>query len=433
MYFRTEVRYGVIAMLKSRPLALAVLWSASVARAGSNPALDFSRERAMGHVHALANLKSRSAGTSGEWKAIKYVADKLRRVGLDVRTEPFNFTGFDLVRVILRAGDLSVEPTRVLFDPYRSTDVIKAGVALVSSETVNSDRGVRNIELSGRIVITTREAKSFRLALRDPAAIAVVSDEDFARLQAAGVTNAELATIGKLTTVRSANLVASTRAVKPAGDIILSAHIDSAGTPGAQDNASGVAVLLELAEHLSRLDLPFRLKFVFFGAEEVGLVGSRAYLEQHQTDLQRCQLLFNLDSVGGKEIYIDMRGGVRNVSPRRGVSQLPREYSGKATSGVSGRWALLHDPFPDASNVPTWLQTAILDAVHELGDPIHQSQGASSDHAVFADAGIVATDIVAGGIKSHVPEDLPDQIDPATLERVARIVADVVTRIQPQP
>jgi hypothetical protein len=419
-------------MWKLHPLSLAVLWSASAALAGSNPALEFSRERAMGHVRALANLKSRTAGSSGESKAIMYVAGKLRRAGLDVRTERFSFTGFDLVRATLRVGGLSVEPTRVLFDPYRSTDVIKASVAFVPAETVNSDRGVRNVELSGRIVITTREANSFRIALRNPAAIAVVSNEDFAKLQAAGVTNAELATIGKLTTVRSANLVASTRAVKPAGDVILSAHIDSAGTPGAQDNASGVAVVLELAQHLSRLDLPFRLQFIFFGAEEVGLVGSRAYVEQHQADLQRCQLLFNLDSVGGKDIYIDMRGGVRNVSPSRGVSQMPREYSGKATRGVSGRWALLHNPFPDASNVPAWLQTAILDAVKELDDTIHQTQGASSDHTVFADAGVVATDIVAGGIKSHVPEDLPDQIDPATLERVARIVAGVVTRIQPQ-
>jgi hypothetical protein len=67
-----------------------------------------------------------------------------------------------------------------------------------------------------------------------------------------------------------------------------------------------------------------------------------------------------------------------------------------------------------------------------LGFPIHQSQGAGSDHAVFADAGIVATDIATGGLKSHVPEDLPDQIDSATLERVARIVAGVVRRIQPQ-
>jgi Zn-dependent M28 family amino/carboxypeptidase len=281
-------------------------------------------------------------------------------------------------------------------------------------------------------VITTAEANTFRIALRDPAAIAVVREEDFARLQAAGAAHAELAALGKLTSLRSTNLVASTRAMKPAGDIILSAHIDSAGTPGAQDNASGVAVVLELAQHLSRLDLPFRLRFVFFGAEELGLLGARAYLAQHRQDLQRCQLLFNLDSVGGKEIYIDMRGGVRNVSPARGVSQMPREYSGKAAGDVSGRWSLLHNPFPDVSNVPAWLRAAILDAVQELGYPIHQSQGAGSDHAAFADAGIVATDIATGGLKSHLPEDLPDRIDPATLERVARIVAGVVTRIQPQ-
>jgi hypothetical protein len=36
-------------------------------------------------------------------------------------------------------------------------------------------------------------------------------------------------------------------------------------------------------------------------------------------------LLFNLDSVGGKEIYIDMRGGVRNVPGTRGVSRMPCE------------------------------------------------------------------------------------------------------------
>ena len=154
--------------------------------AGSDPALDFSRDGAMGHVHALANLQSRTAGTSGESKAIEYVAGKLRSAGLEVRTEPFEFTGFDLVRTTLRVGDLTVEPTRVLFDPYRSPDVMKAGVAFVSAEAVNSDRVVRDIELSRRIVVTTKEANSFRIALRDPVAIAVVSNEDFAKLQVAG-------------------------------------------------------------------------------------------------------------------------------------------------------------------------------------------------------------------------------------------------------
>lgn len=418
-------------MARLRHLSLAVIWSASATLARSET-LDFSQKRAMEHVRALANLKTRTAGTSGESKAIQYVAGKLRRFGLDLRTEPFDFTTFDLFRATLRAGEITVEPTRVLFDPYRSTAVVKADTAFVSAATVNSDAGVRNLQLSRKIVITTQEANSFRIALRNPAAIAVVSNEDFAKLQASGAAHAELATIGKITTIHSANLVATTRRIKPAGDIILSAHIDSAGTPGAQDNASGVAVVLELAQHLSRLDLPFRLRFVFFGAEEVGLLGSRAYLEQHRADLQHCQLLFNLDSVGGKEIYIDMRGAVQNVSPTRGVSQMAREYAAKASGAVSGRWALLHNPFPDASNVPPWLQTAILATVQELGYSIHQTQGASSDHAVFADAGIVATDIVAGGLKSHVPEDLPNQIDPATLERVARIVAGVVTRVQPQ-
>lgn len=164
--------YGVLTMMRLLPFPLAV-WSALAAPAGSDPTLDFSRERAMGHVRALANLKSRTAGTSGESKAIKYAAGKLRRAGLDVRTEPFEFIGFDLVRATLRAGDLAVEPTRVLFDPYRSPSVMKAGIAFVSADTVNSDRGVRDIELSRRIVITTKEANSFRIALRDPAAIAV--------------------------------------------------------------------------------------------------------------------------------------------------------------------------------------------------------------------------------------------------------------------
>jgi hypothetical protein len=87
--------FGEVEIVRLLPLAL--LWSESAALAGSDPALDFSRERAMGHVHALANLQSRTAGTSGESKAIQYVASKLRIAGLDVRTEPFEFTGFDLV------------------------------------------------------------------------------------------------------------------------------------------------------------------------------------------------------------------------------------------------------------------------------------------------------------------------------------------------
>lgn len=127
----------------------------------------------------------------------------------------------------------------------------------------------------------------------------------------------------------SANLVATTRDGKPDREVILSAHIDSAGTPGAQDNASGVAVLLEL----------------------------------------------NMDSIGGKEIWIDMRDGVRNVSaPADGVRAL-RDGPDRLTRSADGRWAL--SPMPphnDASNVPPWLATAILDSIKELGYQINQGR-----------------------------------------------------------
>jgi aminopeptidase YwaD len=317
-----------------------------------------------------------------------------------------------------------------VFDPYRGATDISGEVAFVTASTVNSENGVAGLDLSRRVVVTTKEAWYYRIADRQPAAIVFVSDDDFEKLKATGAKRAELLLKGRVRRMKSANLVATTRNRNAGRDIVLSAHIDSAGTPGAQDNASGVAVLLELARTLPKLNLPFRLRFVFFGAEEVGLLGSKAYLDRHRVDLQRCELLFNMDSVGGKDIWIDMRGGVRNVSSAKGVSQLPREYVDKASDDFKGRWTFIGSAAlsSDASNVPPWLQTAILDSVRELGYPINQGQNAGSDHRTFSEAGIVATNIAIGGIKSHSPEDLPDQISPASLERAARIVTGVVTR-----
>jgi hypothetical protein len=43
----------------------------------------------------------------------------------------------------------------------------------------------------------------------------------------------------------------------------------------------------------------------------------------------------------------------------------------------------------------------------------------------------VATDIAIGGLKTHVPEDTPEKIDSASLEKAARIVTGAVTRVRP--
>ena len=75
------------------------------------------------------------------------------------------------------------------------------------------------------------------------------------------------------------NIIAERPGTSPkAGTIIVAAHYDTVpGSPGADDNASGVATLLEIARIFSNISTPQTLKLVFFDAEEIGLRGSLAF------------------------------------------------------------------------------------------------------------------------------------------------------------
>ena len=93
--------------------------------------------------------------------------------------------------------------------------------------------------------------------------------------------------------------------------VILSAHMDNAaqgmpsGYQGAYDNGSGVAALLAVAENLRDKDLPFHVIFANFGAEELGLYGSQAFMQGFLGNLSRLLLEVNFDVVGGgKNLYL---------------------------------------------------------------------------------------------------------------------------------
>jgi hypothetical protein len=108
--------------------------------------------------------------------------------------------------------------------------------------------------------------------------------------------------------VRDQNVVAHlARNGRPdAPVVLLGAHYDAQGQrgadvyPGADDNASGVAALLEIARLLSlQKTAPGPdIVIVAFGAEERGVVGSRAYVEAPSVPLARLSLMVNLDMVG---------------------------------------------------------------------------------------------------------------------------------------
>lgn len=102
------------------------------------------------------------------------------------------------------------------------------------------------------------------------------------------------------------------------GLVVFSAHYDHLGRmgrntffPGANDNASGVAMLLSLAKHFS---LPQNkpehdILFLAFGAEEVGLLGSRYFVENPLVPLENIRFLINLDITGTGEEGIKVVNG----------------------------------------------------------------------------------------------------------------------------
>jgi hypothetical protein len=105
------------------------------------------------------------------------------------------------------------------------------------------------------------------------------------------------------------NVVATmSGALHPELVIVIGAHYDSqssdaAHAPGADDNASGTAAVLEIARVLQSVQ--FRpnvtLKFVAFAAEEAGLLGSAAYASECRTDGMEIKLMMNFDMIGYRD------------------------------------------------------------------------------------------------------------------------------------
>jgi len=108
----------------------------------------------------------------------------------------------------------------------------------------------------------------------------------------------------------SQNVVATLPATAGEGPhplVIVGAHYDSvtAGN-GADDNASGVGCMMEIAETAATYDRDYDVAFVAFGAEEVGLKGSAYYVSQmSQADKDRTVAMVNFDSlIAGDVMYI---------------------------------------------------------------------------------------------------------------------------------
>lgn len=104
----------------------------------------------------------------------------------------------------------------------------------------------------------------------------------------------------------AANVAAMVKGTaNPDSVIVFTAHYDHLGGmgnktyfPGANDNASGVAMLLDLAKHYAKNPPKYSIVFIAFAAEEIGLLGSKYFTENPLLPLKNIRFLWNLDLLG---------------------------------------------------------------------------------------------------------------------------------------
>ncbi len=179
----------------------------------------------------------------------------------------------------------------------------------------------------------------------------------------------------------SASNVTAVVAGETSEAVVVFAHLDSAWSPGADDNASGVAVVLELARVLSPSPRPFTYAFVAVGGEEEGLWGSRAWVRQHiQRSGGRAAL-----SVDGKTYGpVRLAVGLDCVAYAEGVlPQIGSLSTGNKKSDL-GTLAALSAVLED--DRPGWLAGRTSFKTQVLGGP--GSMG--SDHVSFIEADVSA-------------------------------------------
>lgn len=380
------------------------------------------------HIEALVAIGPRQAGTLNEGRAADYIAAQFHAMGIPVLIESFAFESFEPSGVELRIGTEKIAPVGLGLDPYAGELSYKGAFVLLDSLTPSA--WPSSAAVAGEAVVTSEAGDPslhFRIAALGPRCIIDLAPADFDRIRAMEGRELTLSVRGGFGKGTSRNVIAHLGPNPPAAQIIVGAHMDSyRDCPGASDNASGVSALLELARFMKGLDSFERagLTFIAFGAEEVGILGSRSYVERHGDELRSCSLAFIFDDLGGEvPVHIERNGGQPALPRTPGVGLIPQTYQGRVWEGLGYPWKLLPPPALFStlrmSFHPAWLVDSIDRAVKELGFEVQFTQIQGSDQMSFAQAGIATTGISAPCGRAHSQEDRPDTVN---IEKVRQCV-----------
>ncbi|MEH2053409.1 M28 family peptidase [Nostoc sp.] len=216
--------------------------------------------------------------------------------------------------------------------------------------------------------------------------------------------------------------------------ILVAAHYDTvASSPGADDNASGVAVLLEVARLLGSYPTPRTLQLAFFDQEEAGLLGSQAFVSK-KARLQNLGGVIVMDMVG----YACYTAGCQKYPA--GLPMKPPSDKGDflAVIGDTEHLSLL-SAFQNSQNIPSTAlnkQELNLPAVLTLPIPFKgllTPDTLRSDHAPFWYQGVGAVLVTdTANLRTphyHKPSDVPATIERSFFTGAAQIVVNATTTL----
>jgi Zn-dependent M28 family amino/carboxypeptidase len=285
---------------------------------------------------ATANGGTRAAGTPGYDASLQYVVAKMTAAGYTVTLDPFPFvfvpgallqqltpvaatyptgqftgTGFGDVTASVTAVDINLVPPRASTSGCEAADFagFTAGnIALVQRGTCTFADKALNAQAAGASAViifnqgNTPDREGLIIGTLAPATAAIpvvgASFADGAALSQAGST--ARVKVDPPQNVTQYNVIAESKSGDANNVVVVGAHLDSVQQgPGINDNGSGSAAILEVAEQMAKVKPRNKVRFAWWGAEESGLIGSTAYVNDlSQAERDKIALYLNFDMIG---------------------------------------------------------------------------------------------------------------------------------------
>jgi Zn-dependent M28 family amino/carboxypeptidase len=375
-------------------------------------------EAMVDHLAALQDIAdahggTRAVGTPGYDASVDYVVGVLRDAGFDVQTPQFQTRVFNGGDATLTVGGAAVEASPLKYTV--GTDGVSGPlVAAPADETPGcAPSDYEGLPVKGAVVLVDRGKCPFvqkgSIAAKLGAVAVVVADnveqesmggtlgeESDVSIPVVGISKADGARLRgapgpvKLTldatteTISARNVIAQTATGSAQNVVMVGGHLDSVPEgPGINDNGSGVAAILETAVQLGNAPaINNAVRFGFWGAEEIGIVGSRKYLESLDVEqLKDIALYLNFDMLGSPNPGYFTYDGDQSTAPGRDQSP-PRVPEGSAG-----------------------IERTMVDYLKKAGEAAEDTSfDGRSDYDGFTQAGIPAGGLFSGAEGDKSPE-----------------------------